>query len=74
VASQAVRGGAVVISTPTLKDKQLHEYHESWYKYSPARPSDDLINEGNWVLGEDSDLLEWENVTPDRGAIFEIVD
>jgi hypothetical protein len=52
----------------------MHEYHESWYKYGPARPSDDLINEGNWVLGEDPDLLEWENVTPDRGVIFEIVD
>jgi len=57
-----------------LRDKRLHEYHETWHKYGPPRPSDDLPKEGHWVLGEDPDLLEWENITPGRGAVFEIVE
>lgn len=55
-----------------LKDKRLHMWHGG--RKGEERPDDDFLSEGNWVLGEDPALLDWEDVTEGGKTSFEIVE
>jgi hypothetical protein len=55
-----------------LKDKKLH-YWTPGYDHE-EKPDEDFIREGNWVLGEEGLLLNWEDRTENGWAVFEIAE
>ncbi|KAI3337148.1 hypothetical protein HD806DRAFT_29219 [Xylariaceae sp. AK1471] len=55
-----------------LKDKKLHVWHPG--PFAGDKPNDDFVWEGNWVLGEAPMLLDWQDVTKDGRASFEVVE
>ena len=57
-----------------LKDKRLHVWHEHRSQYGGEKPDDDFVREGNWVLGENPEFLEWEDITPGGEVTFEIIE
>ncbi|OTA99590.1 hypothetical protein M426DRAFT_16266 [Hypoxylon sp. CI-4A] len=54
-----------------LKGKRLH----AWCRgpFSKPKPNAEFVREGNWVLGEEPMLLDFEDITEDGHASFEIV-
>ncbi|KAI1809592.1 hypothetical protein GGS20DRAFT_274405 [Poronia punctata] len=55
-----------------LKDKKLHIWHPG--PLPGDKPSDDFVREGKWVLGEEPMLLDWQDVTKDGRASFEVIE
>ncbi|KAI1780709.1 hypothetical protein F4818DRAFT_14440 [Hypoxylon cercidicola] len=54
-----------------LKRKKLHVWHPG--PFNDPKPSDEFVREGNWILGEEPMLLDFEDATKDGKASFVIV-
>ncbi|KAI8635565.1 hypothetical protein F5Y19DRAFT_408314 [Xylariaceae sp. FL1651] len=55
-----------------LKDKKLHIWHAG--PFAGEKPDDDFVQKGNWVLGEEPMLLDWQDVTKDGCATFKVTE
>lgn len=54
-----------------LQRKKLHAWHPG--PFTDPKPSDEFVREGNWILGEEPMLLDFEDTTEDGKASFDIV-